>query len=694
MTSLFGHIEHVGAARPPRDLLPNLLVVEDDADYAALVMRRLAPHGSFVVRRVSRLRQAEDHLQRHEVDCVLLDLSLPDARGMATLAAIVAAAPSAAIVILTGNTDDATALEALAQGAQDYIVKADASAPVLERAIRYGIERKRERNELEAREVVNRAILDGLSSPTILLDPDRVILAVNAAWHDLQRGDERDPAIGADYLDVCRRQPMDLPPAGHVEAGVNAVLRGETAMFELDYSCGVGDERRWYSVRITPCPGAVFGAVATHVPITRLKLAEEELAHLALHDQLTGLPNRRLLFDRLGQGLARARRSDSKLAVVYVDVDHFKSFNDTFGHAVGDAVLMHVGHCLSQVVRPGDTVGHIAGDEFVLLIDAAPDEGSVRELTSRLTAGLRMPFEAMGRTLRLSASVGVATSLPDDSPESILIRADEALYAAKRQGRDRVVWQTDSARSGALTRELPAAIANGELRLYAQAIVAIPQGAIAGHELLIRWQHPLRGLLLPEEFIPEAERSGVVLELGRWVVERACARLAADGGRTFVSVNLAAPQLSDPRLLEILRRARDAGTDLARLCLEITEGAVMADIELASSQLSGLRDLGARVAIDDFGAGQTSLRYLHALPIDMLKIDRGLIGRVGSDDRTNLIVTALVELGRALHLDVIAEGAETVEQRRALEALGCPFGQGFIWAQPHLDDVAEPMPQR
>jgi diguanylate cyclase (GGDEF)-like protein len=657
----------------------SVLLVEDDADYAELVRRRLVALGGLAVHSVSCLRDAREHLASSPADCVLLDLALPDASGLEALLATRTAAPQAAVIVLTGNDDEKLPLQALVEGAQDYILKSDANAATLDRAIRYATERKRQENELAAREGLSRAVLDSLSAPTVLLSETGRIVAVNEAWRDLQR--EGLAGLGEDYIELCRRPPTDLPPAHETAPGLAWVLAG-APLFELDYSCGAGDERRWYSLRITPLRTGGLGAVVSHIPITRLKLAEEELAHLALHDQLTGLPNRRLFFDRLSQALGRALRVSSPLHVIDIDIDHFKSFNDSFGHAVGDEVLAHVARTLEAVVRPGDTVARLAGDEFVLLVEDAAPDGSSRALTSRLTAALREPFKAGGRMLRLTASIGVATSAPVDTPEEVLARADAVLYTAKRHGRDRVAWETEPASySDALTRQLPAAIVGGELELYAQPIVRIPTGATAGHELLVRWRHPERGLLLPSEFIPEAERSGAIIELGRWVLSNACRALAhpADG---FLSINVSAAQLHDPALLTIVRHARDEGRDVSRLCLEITESAVIADLNLAHTLLSKLRALGVRIAIDDFGAGQTSLRYLHDLPVDVLKIDRSLVSRLGGDDRARLIVTAVVELGRALGLDVVGEGAETTEQAEALRHLGCQLGQGFRWAEP------------
>jgi predicted signal transduction protein with EAL and GGDEF domain len=333
-----------------------------------------------------------------------------------------------------------------------------------------------------------------------------------------------------------------------------------------------------------------------------------------------------------------------------------------------------------QTSRSGDTVAHLAGDEFVVVVETARgNRASLEEFTGRFTAALRQPFAVDGRAMQITASLGVAVSAPGDTPAALLSRADQALYSAKRQGRDRVVWDAEPAHSDVLARDLPAAILGGGLRLQSQPIVWIADGRIAGHELLVRWQHPDRGLLLPDDFIPEAERTGAIVEVGRWVLRQACARLLP-GGHGFLSINVSATQLQDSALLSLVQRAQDDGMDVRRLCIEITESAVIRDLGMVHTLLTKLRALGVKIAIDDFGAGQTSLQYLHDLPVDILKIDRSLVSRLGHDDRSTLIVTAIVELGRALGLDVVGEGAETAVQARALEMLGCPLGQGFHWA--------------
>jgi diguanylate cyclase (GGDEF)-like protein/PAS domain S-box-containing protein len=656
-----------------------VLLIEDDPDYALLVRRRLGTE-SIRVAHVSTMAAAIDHVRASPVDCVLLDLSLPDSYGIGGIDGLRAVAPQMPVIVLTANADVALPLSALAQGAQDYLLKTEASRDVLRRAVRYATERKRHENELAAREAFSRAILDALPAPTAVLDALGRIAAVNRAWEELT-GADATLAVGASYseaapLVVGLRPELALP-------GIAAVLTGRAPTFELDYESTLGHgEPDWFSLRVSPLAGAGAGAVVTHVPITRQKRAEQELGWLALHDQLTGIPNRRLLFERLEHALAVGRRTGEPVAVLYLDLDHFKTVNDTFGHRAGDIVLRTVAERLHGELREGDTVARLAGDELVVLVEVVPSPDAVRELAERLCARVRQPIAADGREIVITASIGVAIGSEIDA-DILVSRADQALYRAKEAGRDGVVLFDDAPESlhPELLAELAEAPGAGHLRLYAQPVVRLSDRRVEGHELLVRWHHPERGVLPPDHFIPEAERSGLIVPLGRWILEQACSLLRrSDGG--FLSVNISGAQLGDPALVDIVLAAAEAGADLARLTVEITETAVMRDLDASTIVLQRLRDMGVRVAVDDFGAGQTSLSYLHRLPVDVLKVDRTLIARLGRDGRVRLIVTAIIELARALRLDVIVEGTETTDQERELQSLGCRLGQGFLWGRP------------
>jgi diguanylate cyclase (GGDEF)-like protein len=671
------------AASGREGVLLRLLLVEDDRDYAFLVTRRL--RGGLLegaeVHHVDTMADARAHLGATEVDCVLLDLSLPDARGMEGVLALREVAPATPVIVLTGNADHALPLLALGHGAQDYLEKAQATPEVLRRAVRYAVERKRQENELSRRESFNRAVLDALPAPTVVLSAMGRIVAANRAWSRSFGGSAATVAIGEHYREAADR--LFGWTAASAWPGVGGVLAGAEALFELDFEVTApGRDSEWFSLRATPLrPGE--GVVVTHVPITRQKRAEAELGWLALHDQLTGIPSRRLFYERLEQALARGRRSGEDTGVLYLDLDRFKAVNDSYGHLAGDVVLRTIVARLQEELRDGDTLARLAGDELAVLPEEARSRPELRELGEQLCAAVRLPIVLEdGREVAVTASAGGAVAR-DVKADVLMSRADEALRRMKERGRDGVRLYSDAptAFHPHLLSELASALATDHLRLHAQPVVRLADGAVVGHELLVRWDHPERGLLPPDHFIPEAERSGLIVPLGRWVLEQACALLRRHP-TGFLSVNVSGAQLADPGLLATVHRARDEGVDLRRLTLEITETVVMRDIEASRRILQTIRELGVRIAVDDFGAGQTSLGYLHQLPVDVLKVDRSLISRLGRDTRVRLIVAAVIELARALHLDVVVEGAETVGQEQELRALGCPLGQGFIWGRP------------
>ncbi len=419
-----------------------------------------------------------------------------------------------------------------------------------------------------------------------------------------------------------------------------------------------------------------------------------ELRHQALHDALTGLPNRLLALDRAGQMLARAARAQRPMAALYVDLDGFKHVNDTFGHAAGDELLRAVATRLKTVLRDGDTAARLGGDEFVVLLEAGDLDAGPELVAERLLELLRRPFEvgrAQGRRLSLTASIGIALAV-DGTAAELLHAADLALYRAKTAGRDQgVVFRSEmeTASRDRLTLEMDLADAlarERELFLEYQPIVGLHSERIVGVEALIRWRHPTRGVLSPREFIPLAEETGQIVRIGRWAVREAtrqAAQWARDGHELGVAVNVSAWQLDADDLVGDVRRALgESGLRPSALTLEITETALMRDARAAVQRLRSLKRLGVRIAIDDFGTGYSSLAYLRQFPADSLKIDRSFVaGVAGSRDSAALIET-LVQLGSSLGIKTLAEGIEDTAQLRALQRSGCDLGQGFLFSRP------------
>jgi diguanylate cyclase (GGDEF)-like protein len=420
-----------------------------------------------------------------------------------------------------------------------------------------------------------------------------------------------------------------------------------------------------------------------------LRMVEEktgQLRHQALHDALTGLPNRALIMDRAEQMLVHARRDGTDASAMFIDLDGFKGVNDTFGHPVGDELLRVVAARIAGVLRETDTIGRLGGDEFVVLV-----EGGAAHIAERILDVLREPFDlGTGSPISITTSIGIATG-DRDAAKDLLRDADIALYEAKGAGRNRYAEFRHEMHIAAhdrlaLGNDLRSAIARDELFLVYQPILDLDTGEIAAVEALLRWQHATRGLVPPTEFVALAEESGLIVEIGAWVLETACrqaARWVANGTPTRISVNVSARQLDDPRLQATVAEALgDSGLDGDQLVLEITETALMRDPAGAAELLRALKSTGLRVAIDDFGTGYSSLAYLQQLPVDSLKIDRTFIAASARSRDSDPLIQTLVQLGRSLGLRTVAEGIEDEAQLAHLRELGCDTGQGYLFAPP------------
>jgi len=439
----------------------------------------------------------------------------------------------------------------------------------------------------------------------------------------------------------------------------------------------------------------VKGIVLNARDISERKAFEEQLAHQAFHDPVTNLPNRALFVERVRHAIGRSRREGRQLGVMFLDIDDFKTINDSLGHDAGDAALTDIARRLSRSVRSSDTAARFGGDEFVVLLEDLDGTETAVEVAERILEDLRQPLSVAGKELTLRGSIGISILEADSlaGSDELIRDADAAMYIAKRDGKGGYRLFEPEMHTGVLARlelraDLQRALERGQFVLHYQPIVRLSDDRVAGFEALLRWEHPERGLIGPDDFIPFTEETGLIVPIGRWVLREACLQAFAmqpsspEGYPLYMCVNLSVKQLQNSDVFADVRDALDsAGLDPKLLTVEITESMLIEDPEVAVVKLNELRDLGVRIAMDDFGTGYSSLSYLGRFPVDVIKMDRSFL-RPGASKETTDLSSAVVALGSSLALDVVAEGIELDDQLQRLRALGCDFGQGFHFARP------------
>lgn len=531
------------------------------------------------------------------------------------------------------------------------------------------------------------------SSPSAIFELDGAgsLLFANDRWRDVTG---RNVADTADIFGVL------LPSDGERLRRMWAAGASRTGLDENVRVVRPDGAVRWVELRTRPVADADADSDAssiTHVgslhDVTEIRRAHADLEHLAMHDPLTDLPNRAKLLDRLESAVREIAESDDLLALLFVDLDRFKVVNDSLGHHAGDQVLIAVAERLVDLVRPTDLVARFGGDEFVVLCESIVDADQIVALADRIRREVAGGVDLDGERVHVSVSVGVVIGDLDSSPEALLRDADAAMYAAKSGGRDRALVFDETMHRAAVERlsvetGLRRALERDEFRLYFQPIVDVTSGAVVGVEALVRWQHPERGLLEPADFLGVAEESGLLRDLGTWILEGASGAAATwpsptHGSAPDLFVNLAAVQLARVDLVETVGRVvADTGFEASRLVLEVTEGMLMTGASETAELLGALRELGARVAIDDFGTGYSSLSYLTRLPVDVLKIDQSFVSGLAESPKDREVTGAIVALAHALGLATVAEGVEDAGQLAALASLGCDLAQGYWFSEP------------
>ena len=536
-----------------------------------------------------------------------------------------------------------------------------------------------------------RALVQNAPGVTIVLNPDGTIQYMSSPIG----GEDAEASTVEDLV-----HPRDLP-------ALNDAIRDSrehpdrSPMLELKMPDD-GGQWREYEATMTNLvsQAAVGGLVINARDVTDRKRLETELRHQAFHDPLTDLPNRALFIERLEDALAMTQRGGGRTAVMFIDLDRFKVVNDSLGHNVGDELLIALGERLTATAPEGSTVARFGGDEFTLLIPKVESQDTLTALAQHLLGELRGPVKLMGHNTIVTASIGISMSGDRArTPRELIRSADIALSHAKEQGRSRYVLFDETLDKFSIDRlrlesELREAVERGQLRLHYQPEIDLPSGEIVGFEALVRWNHPIRGMIPPIEFITLAEETGEIINIGKWVLREAC-RQASEWrdtlfrGRPFtMAVNLSANEFLEPGLAwEVLRVLRDTGLEPSALRIEITESVLLDDSAVTNDIFLELKRIGVELAIDDFGTGYSSLSYLRQLPADVLKIDRSFVSDVDHDEREASIVRAVVRVAEALGMRVVAEGIEREEQARFLAGIGCESGQGYHFARPAEADV-------
>ena len=681
-------------------LPPTILIVDDDPVVRSLMRDTLEDQGY-------QVEEASDGVEACQVcnavvpSLLIVDAMMPNMDGFELCQELrrQPATRHAPILMAIGPEDHSSIADAFDAGATDFIGK-PLNWPILTHRIRYMLRGARTIDDLrqhqqrlheaqeQEREQRERfaAALSNMSQGLCMFGADGGLIVANSRFHEMLQLPQAGSRPGQSMADMLRNSPLFASGAG---TAMDSLIAGHVALTSLRDSATLTQEfadGRVFSITHEPMPNGGF--VDTYTDVTQQRVAESRIAHMALHDPLTDLPNRLLFRQRLEFALHRVSRGEP-CAVLFLDLDRFKDVNDTLGHPAGDGLLKEVTGRLRRILRQTDTVARLGGDEFAIIQSSVNHPEDATILAGRLLRELSEPYRIGGHQVIVSTSIGIAIA-PEDGfdPDLLLKNADIALYQAKNDGRNRYRYFKPEMNAQMQARreleiDLRNAVAANEFTLYFQPLVNLKAQKICGFEALLRWPHPVRGMVSPADFIPLAEEIGLIDEIGEWVLRTACRHAKTWPEPLKVSVNVSTVQFRRNNLIQAVTRALwESGLDAARLDVEITESVMVHDFDAALSVLHELKQIGVSITMDDFGTGYSSLGYLRSFPFDKIKIDQSFVKGLGTKSDCIAIIRAVTGLCDSLGIIATAEGVETAEQLTMLEAESCTEIQGYLIARP------------
>lgn len=678
-----------------------LLLTNDPAEANALkgVLSK-SVDGAFEIEWLTQLSAGIERLSKGGIDAVIVDLLMHDSKGIEAFDQLLATAPHTPIITLNEVDDESLALEATKRGAQAHLSKGQFVSSLVPQTLHCIIRRKAAEESLYKEKARAEIALNSISDAIICTDILGNIDYLNIAAETMT-GWSREEARGHPITDVFNivdgltREPPEQNPVHLVLQSDEAMgLKTGTLLIRRDGSEVVIEDS---ASPIHDWEEKLTGAVIVFHDISVAQTMSMKMSYLAQHDFLTDLPNRVLLNDRIEQAITLAKRRGTQLAVLFLDLDHFKHINDSLGHATGDKLLQSVTQRLNNCIRSSDTVSRQGGDEFVILLTESKHGLNVAAIADKIITELSVPHVIAKSELHITTSIGISVYPEDGQDSDTLVKnADTAMYHAKENGRNNYQFFSAEMNVRAVERQfieanLRIAIEKEEFVLHYQPKINLNTGKITGLEALIRWNHSEWGMVLPERFISIAENSGLIIPIGNWILREACMQIKQwkDAGLPTMSiaVNISAIEFRQNNFVEGVRTILNEA-EIAPHCLqlEITESVLMSDAKSSIAILNELKNMGVRLAIDDFGTGYSSLSYLKQFPIHVLKIDQSFVHDIGTASDNGIIVSAIIGMGKSLRLSVVAEGVENKMQLAYLKELNCEEGQGYLFSQPILPE--------